>query len=105
MPALLDRDIISTAVMQKTDLSVGWEPIFEYEGETLAEMPHEKKVGHTAGLRGLVAQILTPPRTSFHIDIRPWSNFRRGYYMLRIVKDESDHFEIDNRSKMGMDEK
>ena len=24
---------------------IGWEPIFEHDGETLAEMAHEKKVG------------------------------------------------------------
>lgn len=26
------------------DISLGWEPIFEHNGETLAEMEHDKKV-------------------------------------------------------------
>ena len=27
------------------DGALGWEPIFEHNGETLAEMEHDKKVG------------------------------------------------------------
>lgn len=63
-----------------TNLWLGWEPIFEHEGETLAEMAHEKKV---RAIQSYSSQMewwnWWLSRISYHIAIRHCSSSKSGW--------------------------
>lgn len=62
--------------MRITDVA-GWEPIFEYQGSTLAEMDHEIKVIHSLPGLGDGAD-RSRYRMGCLIDTKPWSNSKSG---------------------------
>jgi hypothetical protein len=62
----------------------GWEPIFEHEGETLAEMAHDKKV-KAFGIKFLrPIRPLISNRTNYPIAIKPCANSRNGWPRAKI---------------------